>query len=285
MISIVVPAFNERSVIARTLKTMTSGADPGELDVIVVCNGCTDDTATIARSFGQPVRVIETELPSKPRALNLGDQAAKTFPRLYTDADVTITIDMIRKLAQRLERGDVLAVAPTPQIDLAGCSWSVRACFDIKSRLPSAQEGIGGSGVYALSETGRRRFLEFPMVTSDDGYVRIQFTPEERETLTSASSTVFAPATIKDLIAYKTRAHYGSFELAELFPELWENRGESNALALGALFRCPWLWHKLFVYSCIAILARCRAKLQLRRKTFTWQRDEASRGAAKRDSV
>ena len=281
MISIVVPAFNERSVIARTLKSMTNGANPGELDVIVVCNGCTDDTATIARSFGQSVRVIETEVPGKPQALNLGDQAAKSFPRVYTDADVMITIDMIRKLARRLERGDVLAVAPTPKIDLARCSWPVRACFDIKSRLPSAQEGIGGSGVYALSEAGRRRFREFPMVTSDDGYVRIQFRPEERETLTSASSTVFAPATIKDLVAYKTRAHYGSFELAGLFPELWENRGGSNAWALARLFKYPWLWHKLLVYSFIAILARCRAKLQLRRKTFAWRRDETSRGAAK----
>lgn len=281
MISIVVPAFNESSVIARTLKALTDGASPGELDVIVVCNGCTDDTAAIARSFGQPVRVIETELPSKPSALNLGDQAAESFPRLYADADVMITLGAIRKLVKRLEQGDVLAVAPTPQIDLAGCSWPVRACFDITSRLPSAQEGIGGSGVYALSEAGHQRFREFPMVTSDDGYVRIQFRPAERETLTSATSTVFAPATVKDLIAYKTRAHYGSFELAELFPELWENRGPSNTWALGGLFRCPWLWHKLLVYSLIAILSRCRAIVQLRRKTFAWRRDESSRVAEK----
>jgi len=260
---------------------MTHGANPGELDVIVVCNGCTDRTATIARSFGQPVRVIETELPSKPRALNLGDQAAKTFPRLYTDADVTITIDTIRRLAKRLERGDVLAVAPSPQIDLAASSWPVRACFDITSRLPSAQEGIGGSGVYALSEAGHRRFHEFPMVTSDDVYVRIQFRPDERETLTFASSIVFAPATIKDLIVYKTRAHYGSFELAMLFPQLWENSGGSNTVALGRLFKYPWLWHKLCVYSSIAILARCRAMLQLRRRSFAWRRDETSRLGAK----
>jgi glycosyltransferase involved in cell wall biosynthesis len=281
MISIVVPAFNECSVIARTLKTMTDGADPGELDVVVVCNGCTDNTPAIARSFGRPVRVIETELPSKPHALNLGDQAAESFPRLYADADVMISLDTIRKLAKRLEEGDVLAVAPSPQIDLVGCSWAVRACFDITSRLPSAQEGIGGSGVYALSEAGRQRFREFPMVTSDDGYVRIQFQPAERETLTTATSTVFAPATIKDLIAYKTRAHYGGFELAALFPELWENRGKSNTWALVKLFKYSWLWHKLFVYSCIAVLSRCRAIIQLRRKTFAWQRDETSRVVVK----
>jgi hypothetical protein len=153
-------------------------------DVIVVCNGCTDDTAAIARSFGQPVRVIETELPSKPYALNLGDQAAESFPRLYADADVMITLGPIRKLAKRLDQCDVLAVAPTPQIDLAVCSWPVRACSDITARFPSAQEGIGGSGVYALSKAGHQRFREFPMVASNDGYVRIQFRPAERETLT-----------------------------------------------------------------------------------------------------
>jgi glycosyltransferase involved in cell wall biosynthesis len=52
MISIIIPAHNESSVIARTLKAMTDGAKPGELDVIVVCNGCSDDTAVVAGRFG-----------------------------------------------------------------------------------------------------------------------------------------------------------------------------------------------------------------------------------------
>ncbi len=127
MITIIIPAFNERSVITRTLKSITDNAAPGELDVIVVCNGCKDDTATVARGFGQSVRVIETEVGSKPNALNLGDQAARTFPRVYIDADVLISIDTIRTLVKRLEQDDVFAVAPTPNIDVAGCSWLVRA--------------------------------------------------------------------------------------------------------------------------------------------------------------
>ncbi len=138
MISIIIPAHNESSVIARTLKAMTEGANPGEIDVIVVGNGCTDKAATIARGFGQPVRVLETEIESKTHALNLGDEVACAFPRIYADADVVITIDAIRSLASRLGQGDVLAVAPTPNIDLSGCSWLVRNLFDIRSRLPSA---------------------------------------------------------------------------------------------------------------------------------------------------
>jgi glycosyltransferase involved in cell wall biosynthesis len=280
MISVIIPAHNESSVIARTLRAITNGAAAGELDVIVVCNGCTDDTASVARRSNPSVRIIETDIASKTHALNLGDEAAQCFPRVYVDADVVITVEAIRTLARRLERSDLLVVAPTPRFDLSGCSWPVRACFHVRSLLPSAQEGIGGSGVYALSEAGRRRFREFPAVTADDGYVRIQFRFEERETLRSVNSTVFPPRTAKDLIAQKTRAHYGSFQLASLFPRLWENRGESNHGSLMRLFRDPRLWCELAVYCLVTTIAKHRAKNRMGSKLPTWDRDDTSRVSA-----
>jgi glycosyltransferase involved in cell wall biosynthesis len=280
MISVIIPAHNESSVIVRTLRVMTRGAEPSELDVIVVCNGCADDTATVARSSTYPVRVIETNVPSKIHALNLGDEAARTFPRIYADADVVITIETIRALARRLESGQMLAVAPTPSFDLTGCSWPVRACYQIRSLLPSAQEGIGGSGVYALSEVGRQRFHEFPAVTADDGFVRIQFQSHERETLGSVTSTVFPPRTIRDLISTKTRAHYGSFELASLFPVLWKNRGESNNRSLLRLFRNVRLWPQLTVYCVVTAISKRRAQSRLRGGIAKWERDNTSRASA-----
>jgi len=280
MISVIIPAHNEGAVIARTLKAMTDGAEPRELDVIVVCNGCTDDTADVARSFGPPVRVIETRVAGKTHALNLGDEAAQTFPRIYADADVVLSIEAIRELARRLARGDVLAVAPTPSFDLDRCSWPVRACYQIRSLLPSAQEGIGGSGVYALSEAGRRRFHEFPALTADDGFVRIHFQVQERETVRSAASKVFPPRTMKDLVATKTRAHYGSFELAGLFPKLWQNRGESNNRSLTRLFRDPRLWPQLTTYCLVTTIAKRRAQSRLRSGAANWERDNTSRATA-----
>jgi glycosyltransferase involved in cell wall biosynthesis len=281
MISVIIPAHDEGSVIARTLKAMTDGAAPGELELIVVCNGCTDDTAAVARHFGPPVRVIETDIAGKSNALNLGDRAAYGFPRIYADADVVITLEAIRTLARRLKCGDLLAVAPTPNFDLAGCSWPVRACFEIRSLLPSAREGIGGSGVYALSAAGRARFQDFPTLTADDGYVRIQFQSEERETLRSANSTVFPPRTIKHLIATKTRAHYGSYELERRFPGMWQSRrGESNHKSLIRLFRDPRLWSKLAVYCLVTAIAKRRAQKRLRGAVAGWERDKTSRASA-----
>jgi glycosyltransferase involved in cell wall biosynthesis len=281
MISVIIPAHEEGTVIARTLKAMTDGAAPGELDLIVVCNGCTDDTARVARRFGPPVRVIETEFAGKSQALNLGDRAAYGFPRVYADADVVITLETIRALARRLEQGGVLAVAPTPVFDLEGCSWPVRACYDIRSLLPSAREGIGGSGIYALSAAGRGRFHEFPKLTADDGYVRIQFQPAERETLSTANSLVFPPRTLKNLIATKTRAHYGSFELDSRFPEVWQSRrGQSNHKSLLKLFKNPLLWPKLAVYCSVTAIAKYRAKRRLRGAVARWERDKTSRATA-----
>src|SRR3954451_3121722 len=158
MISIIVPAHNESSVIARTLSQWVGNPVSHEIRVVVVCNGCTDDTANVARRFGPTVHVVEADIARKTHALNLGDQISGVFPRIYADADIVITVDAIRALAKRLEQGDVLVVAPTADINLTGRSWLIRKYYEIRSRLPSSREGIGGSGVYGLSEVGHRRF-------------------------------------------------------------------------------------------------------------------------------
>ena len=134
-------------MIGRALAALTDGGAAGELEVIVVCNGCSDDTVAIASRFGPPVRVVVTKGEGKTAALNIGDRVARGFPRIYMDADVVITLDAVRVLADRLCDGEVLAAAPTAKVSLVACSWFVRAFFEIRSRLPSAREGIGGSGV------------------------------------------------------------------------------------------------------------------------------------------
>ncbi|WP_322513888.1 glycosyltransferase family 2 protein [Rhodopseudomonas palustris] len=285
MISIVVPAHNESSVIGRTLNQWIADPASDGISAVVVCNGCTDDTAMVARTFGPTVEVVETEIASKTHALNLGDQISGTFPRFYVDADIVISADAIRALAKRLERGDVLAVAPMADIDLAGCSWLIRKYYDIRARLPSSREGIGGSGVYALSEAGRRRFGPFPDVVADDTFVRLQFKPSERATLPDVVSKVFPPRTVPQLIAVRTRAHRGTFELARRFPELSTNNGESNNRSLVTLLAEPRLWLGLMIYCSINFVARRRATRSARDGAPRWQRDETSRAVPSADSA
>jgi glycosyltransferase involved in cell wall biosynthesis len=79
MISIIIPAHNEEKVIATTLNELAIGAFSGAMEVIVVCNGCTDNTARIVATYNPAIRCIETEVPSKTNALNLGIELPEDF--------------------------------------------------------------------------------------------------------------------------------------------------------------------------------------------------------------
>ena len=69
-LSIIVPAYDEAQVIGRLLGQLVPSADEGGLDILVVANGCTDNTAEVAASFGPPVRVLSISAASKREAAN-----------------------------------------------------------------------------------------------------------------------------------------------------------------------------------------------------------------------
>lgn len=278
MCSLIIPAHNESAVIGRLLERLLITRGAAHAQIVVVANGCTDDTAAVARRLGMNVTVLETPTPSKANALNLGDAAAAGFPRIFIDADVLLGAAEIKKLVARLAKGDVLAVAPKAKFDLTGCSRAVRAYYRIYLRLPSAKDGIGGSGVYALSEAGRRRFGKFPNITSDDGFVRFHFAPHERAVVDDCYSIVFAPKTLRELIAIKTRSHFGTLELKRDFPELYRAHGPGRRSILIGLLGKVWLWPSLAVYCYVKLVARGRAARRIRlNQNAIWERDETSR--------
>lgn len=278
MISVIIPAHNEERVIAAALNELLVGAISGELEVIVVCNGCTDNTAAVVTSFGSAIRCIETEVPSKANALNLGDAAASGFPRFYQDADVVLSLDAIRQVAQVLQAGQFLAAAPQMQMDLRKASLPVRAYYEVWQQLPYVREGMIGVGVYALSEEGRRRFDAFPRIIADDGYIRALFRTYERSSVDSCYSLVRAPASLAGLLKIKTRSRLGGYELRRKFPELLRNEEKHYGNALFGLLGQVHLWPKIPVYLSVNLLTRFRAKKYARIQGFTgWERDDSSR--------
>ena len=160
MTAIIIPAHNEVAVIERTLTALLDQAGPDD-EVIVVCNGCSDDTAAVARRFAERVTVLETEVPSKTNALNLGDRAAGSFPRIYADADVSLGVGALKKIIRALESGRWLAVSPDPVMNLAGASWAVRAYYDIWLSLPYCRSGMIGAGYMPCLRKGVRDSASF----------------------------------------------------------------------------------------------------------------------------
>ena len=278
MVSIVIPAHNEAAVIDRTLSFMLKEARLDELQIIVVCNGCTDQTASIAKRFGRPVNVIETAVRSKTQALNLGDKAVSAFPRFYVDADINISIGSIREVADVLRHGAVLAAAPRLKVNLEGQSWFVRAWYDIWTRLPYHQEGMVGSGVYAVSEAGRKRFDRFPEIISDDGFFRLQYAPSERKVVRTAWFEIQPPKSLRGIVNVKIRSRKGKYELERKYPELRTNESQHYGRAIGSILGKPRLWLPMLVYCYVAVVIRVKGYwLYYRGDMKHWERDESSR--------
>ena len=122
IISVVIPAHNEQSVLSRCLEALLADAEPGEFEVVVVCNGCTDETATVARGFGDSVQVCGIPVASKIAALNEGDARVSGFPRFYLDADIVLGTRELRTVADALDDQPLMVAAPRPVVDLNGAS-------------------------------------------------------------------------------------------------------------------------------------------------------------------
>jgi glycosyltransferase involved in cell wall biosynthesis len=275
MISVVMPAHDEAAVIRRGLEYLLAGAAPGELEVIVACNGCTDETAAIARQFGPPVRVLEIPTASKIAALNAADAVATAFPRVYMDADVRIDIAGVRQLAAVLNEPGILLAAPRLRMDLRHTTWMVRAFYKVWTRLPYNRTMVG-TGVYALSAAGRGRFGEFPNIIADDGFVRFHFRPEERRTAEAAEVWVDPPRSLAGLLRIKTRARLGQYELRRKHPELRGADAKSPGALLGVLLKEPALWPHVPAYFAINLATRWRARRrQDQDHTRVWGRDDS----------
>jgi len=110
--SIIIPAHNEEFSIGRLLDQLLTDVAPGELEVLILCNGCTDRTADVARRFEPRVTVVDLPQPSKQAALKHGDTLATVFPRLYIDSDVEIRAADVRAAGRQAASAlEFLAVA------------------------------------------------------------------------------------------------------------------------------------------------------------------------------
>jgi len=276
--SIVIPAHNEAAVIERCLKALTEGLEHEDTEIIVVCNGCSDNTADLARRV-EGVKVVELETPSKVLALNTGDEMASGFPIAYVDADIEITGKDLLLAFKSLEKTGVEIVSPQLVVSLERSNVWVRAFYRVWMKLPYFTHGhMVGSGIYILSEQGRSRFEKFPEIIADDGYVRALFSPSERLTAKDCMFRIFAPQNLTMLVKIKSRVRFGNLELNKKYPELSMGGENKPGAFLGLMLSKPWLIPSGLVYFYVQYMTKVNSKKRFERADFsTWERDESSR--------
>lgn len=270
--SIVVPAHDEEAVIGRCLSGLLAGARPGELEVVVVANGCTDRTAEVARSFGPDVVVRELETGSKPAALNAGDAAVTTLPRLYVDADVETSTEAVRAVVAALDRDEPLVATPRRDLQLATASVLTRLYYRTWEALQEARGEIIGTGVYALNAAGRERFGRFPDRVGDDTFVHALFGRDERRVV-GHSVRVWVPGRLREVVAVRARVHLGNLTV-----DVRSSDRPSKPAQLATLARRPAALAGLPVYVLVTLAAKRRAQRRLAAGDLAWTRAQRTSG-------
>ena len=273
--SIIVPARNEAAVIARTLRAMYDGLGPS-VEVVVVCNGCTDGTVDVVRSLDLPLTVLDLPPLGKTGALREADRVATALPRLYVDADVVLRGSAANAVLRALGDGAV-AARPPVAFSTEGCSWAIRRYVAVKEQLPSIVSDLCGGGMYGLSAEARGRFDEFPDVLGDDTFVARIVSRDEVQILSDLEPVVVeVPRTVRSLVGVLGRVYRGNAQMAQLRPDIAAPTTRTTMTELKQLARHPRNWIDVGVYVGLVSAGRWKAR---RAGSTTWARDDSARAA------
>jgi hypothetical protein len=269
-VSVIVPVHDDVDLIAPFLRTLLADARPGEFDVVVVCNGCTDDSAARARCFSG-VRVVEIPEASKFLALRAGDAALERFPRLYVDVDVALTTEAARALVDLLRGTDVEAAAPRLRFDATHGSRPLQAYMRVASRLPVFGDGYVGSGVYGLSRAGRERFGAWPLDLPDDALVQ-RLVPPRRRATSPGDFVVKTPTTLAEQVRRQARIQ----RLNRALERCGDHRMAAGSQGSTGTFLAAELcdrtaWWPVAVFVAGQLAARLLAALDVGRGRQTWR--------------
>lgn len=277
-ISVIIPAHNEAGFIGPCLEALLEPSKtPHHIEILVVVNGATDDTVRIAHSYrtaaeaaGIALRVLETDVAGKGAALNLGDCNATGDIRVYLDADVVSGSGTISALGKILD-------VPEPRfasgniVPATGSDRIAKLYARIWTQLPFVTSDVCGCGLYAVNKAGRTRWDKFPLIHSDDRFVRLQFTSAERFKTTVPYEWP-VPEGLRNLIRVRSRWCRGNSELVDAYPELLANdmlRKMKRRESLGLFLKAP---VASMVFTFIYAAARLRAVIYNTRQTDTWER-------------
>ncbi len=229
-VSVIIPAYNEVAGIAATVRSMAGSRYRGRLEIIVVDDGSTDDTAAIARGLGLPyVRVISQRNSGKPGALNRGITEAHSEILILVDGDTVFEPETIERLVEPLRDPDVGAVSGNTKVGnrrgfIGGwqhleyvMSFNLdRRMYDMIGVMPTVPGAIGAFRKRALVQVGGvshdtlAEDTDLTMALCRAGW-RIVYAPD-------AIAWTEAPGSLRQLWKQRYRWSYGTMQA------MWKHR-------------------------------------------------------------
>ena len=127
-VTLVVPVYNGAATLRACLDSLLALDYPREsLEILVVDNASTDDTAQILSSYGSALRVVHEPKRGRPAACNCGFREASYETIAITDADCVLDRHWLRYLVAPLQEpevgltgGKILSIHSDRPIELFG---------------------------------------------------------------------------------------------------------------------------------------------------------------------
>ncbi len=227
-VSIVMACRNEEKSIGRRLSELAGMVAGSELtgEIIVICDGCTDGTANIARQLAADnVRVIE--LPSnvgKAAAISQGCAVARHEIIAFADVRQRWAPDALPMMLRRFADPAVGAVSGDLVIETApgvpagvGMYWRYEKW--LRQLESECRSGVGVTG--AISAVRRELFGAIPAGTIlDDVYWPLRVAMQGYRVVHEASAIAYdrLPERQRDEFRRKVRTLSGNFQLVARLP-------------------------------------------------------------------
>ncbi len=227
-VTVVLCVHDEQDRIQARLQNLLAAAyPPDKLDILVVSDGCTDDTEARVNALQNPrvaVRV-ETTRCGKAHALNAGVAAARGEIVVFADARQRFSLETISQLARHFQDSQVGAVSGALEIEPAASSvgGGVDAYWRLEKFIRSTESrwdsAIGCTGaVYAIR---RHLFQAIPADTIlDDVVIPMQIAERGARVLFDPTVRAFDPQPLEPRRerVRKRRTLAGNFQMLLRYP-------------------------------------------------------------------
>lgn len=222
-VSVLIPAFNEEKVLARTIETVIEASYPGK-EVIVIDDGSADRTYQIAQGFsGRGVKIIHRPNGGKASALNHGLLFARGEIIIIVDADSQVCKSTFLELVQPFKDPEVAAVAGNIKV-LNRDNWLTRCqaleyiasinifrrAFDVFGSVTVVPGALGAYRREVLESGG----LYDPDTLVEDFDVTIKALKSGKVVQASSLAVSYteAPRTVTELVKQRQRWYRGNFQ-------------------------------------------------------------------------
>lgn len=149
MISLILPVYNQADHVADVVREYRTAMEklPDNYEIILVPNGCRDDSVGICQSLtGSNIRVSTSEIGGWGRAVNLGLAASRGDLLCYTNSARTPADDLLAVLRVARERPDAVVKA-TRKVREGWRRWLGSKLYNAECRwlLGTSSDDVNGT--------------------------------------------------------------------------------------------------------------------------------------------